>query len=285
MNVVRTVPGWIGAGLWLWLAAAAIAEPYPSPEDPFVTDLSGVIPDDTEARIEDTLKALRSETGVEMTVVTIPSRKTYDPSPSIEAFATGLFNTWGIGNKDRDDGILALIVTDDREMRLELGAGYDKGFDAVAQSVIDRAFLPRFKTGDYAGGIEAGTRETIDRIARRNAANLAPEPMGGTGLISWLVWGFVGLIGGLVVFGSRLKAMALRMTPCPQCGSRTLSRVTEDVIRATEDQEGLRNTITTCSTCGYRSVVPTTVSRTSRRRGGSGFGGGKSSGGGASGRW
>lgn len=153
--------------LWFATVTAAPAQAFPEPSDLYVNDLAGVIGSDAENRIRTVLKRTRAETGVELTVLTIKTRSAYDTSASIEAFATGLFNEWGIGDGDLNNGILILVATDDREMRIELGAGHAARYDPVAQEIIERFFLPQFREGDYSGGIEAGAREVVIRIAHR----------------------------------------------------------------------------------------------------------------------
>ena len=99
-----------------------VAEPYPAPSNPYLTDIAGIVSQETEVRLFTLLEQLEKDTGVEATVVTIPNREAYQPAaPSLEAFATGLFNAWGIGDPQRNDGILLLVIPEDRETRLELG--------------------------------------------------------------------------------------------------------------------------------------------------------------------
>ena len=136
----------------LCLSAPAKAETFPAHSDLFVNDHAGVLDPAAEDGLRATLGALATETGIEMTVLTIRSRDDYDPSASIEAFATGLFNDWGIGRADRNDGILVLVATADREMRIELGSAYGQGYDVLAQDIISRFFLPDFRAGDHQRG-------------------------------------------------------------------------------------------------------------------------------------
>ncbi len=157
----------LAAILWFATVAAAPAEAFPERSDLYVTALASAIGSAAENRIRTSLERLRADTGVELTVLTIATRSVYDPSASIETFATGLFNEWGIGDDNLHNGILILVVTDDREMRVELGAGHAVRYDPVAQEIIERFFLPRFRKGDYSGGIEAGVHEVVIRIAHR----------------------------------------------------------------------------------------------------------------------
>jgi uncharacterized protein len=146
----------------LWPLQAA-AQNYPDYTSTYVNDFAGVLDPPSEARITDMLKAVRAERDVEMTVVTINRRLDYGDSASMEAFATGLFNYWGIGDATRNDGIMILVLVEDREMRIELGAGYPLGFDDRAKRIIEHHFIPWFKQLDYQNGIEAGVAETIKR--------------------------------------------------------------------------------------------------------------------------
>jgi uncharacterized protein len=120
-----------------------------------------LLDDTAEQRIRDTLKELYRHTGIEMTVLTIQDMAVYGHFGPIEPFATALFNAWGIGNATRNDGVLILVSHLDRRMRIELGAGYAREFDARMQRVIDDAFLPRFRRDEYQQGLERGLDETI----------------------------------------------------------------------------------------------------------------------------
>ncbi len=130
--------------LMIFLPGLASADAFPGYDNPYVNDYAEVLDDATEATLHDTVKALRDDTGVELTVLTLPTRETYAPDSTIEDFATALFNHWGIGNRERNDGILILILTEDRSMRIELGEGYDSDYDLAAGFIINRDMIPHF---------------------------------------------------------------------------------------------------------------------------------------------
>jgi uncharacterized protein len=273
--------------IWGFLPGVAVSEPYPAPEDLYVNDLAEVISPEVEDRLRGELERLKAETGIEMTVLTLSSRAEFDASSSVEDFATRLFNGWGIGDADRNDGILALVLTDDREMRLELGSGYNQGFDPLAQDLINRYFKPAFIEGDYSAGIEKGTLETITRIAKRHAENLQPEALQDTGRkISngrLMIVAFAAVIGFIAV-RRRIGDIWLRFRNCPQCGRRGLHRHRQPPKATSTDATGL--SVTECRNCDYHDEREYRVSRGSRSGSSRGsFGGGRSSGGGASGRW
>ena len=92
----------------------------PKPITPYVTDYADVLSPEDEARITVKLRDLRRDPGNQVAVITMPNRMGAD-LPDIEAYATRLFNSWGIGDAARNDGAMILVVVDDREARLELG--------------------------------------------------------------------------------------------------------------------------------------------------------------------
>lgn len=263
------------------------AEPFPAPTSTTVNDVAQLLPDATEARIADQLAELRSRTGIEMAVLTLHRRADFDPSDSLEQFATRLFNGWGIGDAARDDGILILVLSDDREMRIELGAGYSPEYDIPAQDIVNRVMLPAFRDGRMADGIEAGTTATIRDIAERHAEGLpAPTRPAGQGPRGWMV-----ALLGIAAIGVLWKRHDIwgalgSVARCPSCGRRGLQRsrkVTREPTRL-DPGRGLRRQ--RCPGCGWHEDKDFSLPRLrATRSGGGSFGGGSSSGGGASGRW
>ncbi len=277
------------AFLFILLPTFTYAQTYPDYESVYVNDYAGIIDAQTKERLVDQLKSLRQDHDVEATVLTIGSRKTYGDSPSLEYFATGLFNKWGIGNSDRNDGILILVVRDDREMRVELGSGYGRGFNRAAKETIENYFLPSFRNDKYAQGIERGTTEIIRRIALPFAEG-RPEPADSevsaksTGRFAI----FTAMIG-FVLFSIRRKIgdLLIRFRKCPNCGRNGLRRKRETLFSATSTTTGQGKSTTTCDYCDYYKTDTYIIPRrsTSSTSSSGGFGGGSSSGGGASGRW
>ena len=279
----------IFAFLFILLPTFTYAQNYPEFETTYVNDYADIIDEQTEKRLTDQLKTLRQDHDVEATVLTIDSRKTYGDSPSLEYFATGLFNKWGIGNSDRNDGILILVIRNDREMRVELGSGYGTGFNRAAQETIDDYFLPSFRNDKYAQGIERGTTEIIRRIALPFAQG-RPEPAESerSGKFDARIAIFIAMIS-FVLFALRRKIgdLLLRFKKCPNCGRSGLRRKRETLYSATSTTTGQGKSTTTCDYCDYYKtdtyIIPRRSSSSTSSSGG--FGGGSSSGGGASGRW
>ncbi|MDP1670301.1 TPM domain-containing protein [Phaeovulum sp.] len=276
---------------------AAGAEAYPIYASTAVNDYANLLEPDMEAKVVAEIEALRADTGVELTVLTIETRWAYDPSPSIEAFATGLFNTWGIGDAARDDGILILVVRDDREMRIELGSGYNPEYDLPAQDIINNVMLPEFRAERYDLGILTGTRAVADHIARRfaglpmrdGAVPIGAPSGGGGGLVFGIVFSEVLFGAGVLalIFRRRIGQMIDRYRSCPECGQRGLHTERHVLVQPTSHTRGQGETISRCTHCSWSRTKSYTIPDTSSSSSSSGgsFGGGSSSGGGASGRW
>lgn len=275
------------------LASPLAAQPFPNPDTTLVNDFAGVLDAGSEARIADSLQRLRDDHGIQMTVVTIGSRRDYGEFDTIESFATGMFNAWGVGSAARNDGIMVLVANVDREMRIELGAGYPAIWSEVAASVIQNSFQPAFRNGDMQRGIENGTVQTIRQIAVPFAQGRAPrvpardatEPVDDDTPLPWPLIGF--LAAGAALVARRPVGDALtRLRPCPKCNRRATRRDRRILDRATRTQAGTREDRRYCTHCDYEDRRIVTIPRRRNRSGGSSsFGGGRSSGGGASGRW
>lgn len=270
------------ACLSLIFATAALAQDFPPPISPFVNDFADLLSDEDEAALTSRLKLLRDDAGVEMTLVTILRRADYGKSDSIENFATGLFNNWGIGNASRNDGILVLVAREDREMRIELGTGYDGTWNRAALLVIEDYFLPSFRADNYARGILTGMDQTIAGIARRFIDGDQAETGEDEDNSLVIFAAVIGLIA-LLIARRRLSDWFTRYRACPSCGRRGLRASREVTREATEEEIGQGLRTVSCAYCEYSDHSSYTISQKSSDD--SSFGGGSSSGGGASGRW
>lgn len=255
---------------------------YPDYSSTTVNDFAGLLNAEQSEVLEQTLQTLRKDTGVEMTVVTLNRQATYNPDISMEEFATGLFNHWGVGDAGKNDGVMVLVLYQDRAMRIELGAGFGPEWDRTAKTVIERSFLPKFRENYFATGILHGVDDTIKTIVVPFKAG--EEPPATSDGSFWLILVTIpfALIFGWRWIGDRLA----RFGTCPQCATRGTIRVSRRVLTsATTSNSGAGERRRTCQSCGFSDVDTYVISRKSRSSGGSGFGGGRSSGGGASGKW
>ncbi len=128
----------------------------------WVTDMVDMLSPEAEAQINQMISKLEQENGTEITVVTVPTTK---PSSTPKAFTTELFNTWGIGKKGKDNGILFLVSKGDRRTEIETGYGVEEILpDALVGSIIRKQVTPKFKKGKFEAGILAGTKSLIKEL-------------------------------------------------------------------------------------------------------------------------
>lgn len=262
----------------------------PAPLSDTVNDFAGLLSPEETARIADLLTAGRSETGVHVVLVTMGRIADHGGAGQrIEDYAKALFNDWGIGASDRNDGILILAAIEDREIRIALGSGYPVIWDNAAQRVIDREILPAFRENRYTAGLEAGASGVFDRIARpyTTGQDLPAEPT------DWLGLGLFAVVGAFILFFLAMILRPLigrlrnRLRPCPDCHRRGLIQTDEVLTAATTTAAGLGRHRIRCPSCGWHHQEDRSLPKQSAYRspGGGGFGGGSSSGGGATGRW
>lgn len=139
---------------------------FPPPPDSPVLDQAGIIPDADEAALDAKLREYNARTGRAVIVATVSSLD----GETIEMYAVRLFEKWGIGGKESDQGLLLLIAPTERKMRIEVGYGLHQYVtDALSGRIIRNDITPRFKQGDMAGGISAGVEALITQLDRTPA--------------------------------------------------------------------------------------------------------------------
>jgi len=151
----------------LLFSASAQAQTYPDFEDLYINDYADILTVAQEQTLRAKLVELKTARDVEFTILTIPSMTDYGHSGAIEPFATGLFNTWGIGNADRNDGVLFLIALNDRKMRIEVGSGYGSELDYDMKQILDTEVRSQFRQEAYFAGIDEGTNRIIYAVTDR----------------------------------------------------------------------------------------------------------------------
>ncbi len=139
---------------------------FPAYDTIYVNDHANLLDGPTEQRLTDYLKEAEAR-GTQITVLTINQLSTYNAGPTIEPFATELFNHWGVGHADKNNGVMVLVSRFDRKMRIEIGAGYSWSWNAKMKRIIDDTFIPYFKRDEYQVGIEQGVIETIKVVTGR----------------------------------------------------------------------------------------------------------------------
>ena len=116
------------------------------------------------AEIDSKLAALEAKTTDQLVVVTLNSLQGYD----IADYGYQLGRAWGIGQKGKNNGVLLIVAPNEHDVRIEVGYGLEGDLtDAVSRLIIENAILPRFRAGDYPGGIAARRRRHHQGAHRR----------------------------------------------------------------------------------------------------------------------
>ncbi|XSG81703.1 MAG: TPM domain-containing protein [Methyloligella sp. ZOD6] len=168
-----------------------------------VVDNADLLEPGQETALSAKLKALEEETTDQLVVVTLPSLEGYP----IETYGYLLGRHWGIGTAKLDNGVLLIVAPNERKVRIEVGYGLEgKLTDALSHLIIENAILPRFRDGDFPGGIAAGVDDI--RLALSGKAEelkqRAVPPQHGDDELDWfsiLIW-IVIFICVIYFFGS-----------------------------------------------------------------------------------
>jgi uncharacterized protein len=152
--------------LALGLAWAQAAVP---PLTARVTDLTGTLTREQQAGLERMLQEFEARKGSQLAVLMVPSTA----PEAIEPYALRVAEQWKIGRKKVDDGAIMVVAKDDRALRIEVGYGLEGALnDATANRIIRELIVPRFREGDFYGGINAG----LDRMMRVIDGEPLPAP-------------------------------------------------------------------------------------------------------------
>ncbi len=142
-------------------AAAAFEVPYLGGR---VNDHAGMIGSEARGRLEAKLRSHEERTGVQVAILTVESLE----GESIEDVSMRVAETWKLGRKGKDDGVLLLVARRERKMRIEVGYGLEGVLtDAIGRRILDERIGPRFRAGDYAGGFDAGVDAVVGVLEGR----------------------------------------------------------------------------------------------------------------------
>ncbi|HMM47347.1 MAG TPA: TPM domain-containing protein [Thiobacillaceae bacterium] len=217
---------WVSGFLLLLLLVAAAWAQVAVPElTRRVTDLTGTLAADQAAMLESKLAAFESRQGSQIAVLIVPSTQPED----IAQFGIRVAEQWKIGRAKVDDGVILVVARDDRTMRLEVGYGLEGAIpDAVAKRVIAETIAPRFRVGDYYGGIDAGVAQLMGLIEGEQLPSPTAVVRDGGGDAPFVLLVIGGLVagwllsllmsrpaaGGLAALGSGVAgAMLIGLTP------------------------------------------------------------------------
>jgi uncharacterized protein len=156
--------------LLLCFAFTAAAEVAVPPLSGRVVDQTATLTGDEVASLNQTLKEFEARKGSQIAVLIVP---TTEPE-AIEQYSIRLAEAWKIGRKKIDDGAILLVAKNDRKLRIEVGYGLEGALtDVTTKRIIDEIITPKFRSGDFAGGISAG----VDQIIRVIDGEALPAPV------------------------------------------------------------------------------------------------------------
>jgi len=160
---------------WAGVAAADVAVPQLTGR---VVDQTGTLSPSDIASLTQRLKDLESRKGSQVAVLIVPTTQ----PESIEQFSIRVAEAWKIGRKKIDDGALLVIAKNDHRMRIEVGYGLEGSLtDVTAHRIIDEVITPRFRAGDFTGGISDGVGRIIAVIDGEPLPPPAPKASSGSG--------------------------------------------------------------------------------------------------------
>ena len=162
------------AGLAAQPGGAARAEAAIPPLKARVTDLTGTLNAQQTGELEARIAAFESRRGSQIAVLLLPTTKPEE----IEQYSIRVAEAWKIGRKKVDDGMILVVAKDDRRLRIEVGYGLEGAIpDSVAKRVIDERITPRFRDGDFYGGV----RDGVDQLIKLAEGEKLPPPQAAAG--------------------------------------------------------------------------------------------------------
>lgn len=240
----------------------------------YVCNPEGILSAAATDSIDRMLYALEQQTGIETVVAVVPSIGEEDCFD----FSHRLLNEWGVGKKEKNNGLVILLVTDQRCIQFYTGYGLEGDLpDAICKRIQTREMIPYLKDRNWDAGMVAGVRAVCARLDGSMENDTEEEEDLSIGAALLIFMGFFG-IGLLVVY------LAMRAaSKCPNCGQHKLQRSGSTLISR---HNGIKteNVTYTCRNCGHQVVRrQESYDENYRGRGGSGpviFGGGGGFGGG-----
>lgn len=202
----------------------------PRYKDVYVNDFADILSPKTEETVREYLIGLFDRSGIEASVLTVPRMGDYGDWTDIEDFGRAVFDGWGIGDAERNDGLLITIAVLDREMWVTPGAGVSVSKDPSIQYIVDRNFLPQFKNGGYDEGVISGTAALVELVGDIHPDDVDRPPLsrGWSVILRWIfniqqvLVVLVSIPAMLAMWLARGRYLSgkygrARRKPCPKC--------------------------------------------------------------------
>jgi uncharacterized protein len=156
----------------------SFAQDFPEKSTTLVTDYTNTLSADEKQRLENKLVAFDDSTSIQIAVVMLRSIGDYD----VNEYATELGRRWGVGHQGKNNGIVVLVAKDDRKLSIQTGYGLEGALpDVITQQIRVKEMNPRFKEGDFYGGLDAGTEAIIKYTKGEYKADAKPARVKNTG--------------------------------------------------------------------------------------------------------
>lgn len=157
----------------LLAASWSVAVELPAMPRNYVVDQAGIVDDGVEGKLNGYLLELEQKTTAQVVVLTVPSLE----GQSLEEFSLSVAERWKLGQKDRDNGVLILIASEDRKYRFEIGYGLEGVLPDSLVGTIGRQYMvPNFKKADYSTGIAAAVVVVANEIAGDSGVEITGMP-------------------------------------------------------------------------------------------------------------
>ena len=205
---------WLVGAIWGgWLLVAPALAQLPVPAlSAHVMDTTATLKPEQIAQLEAKLTAFEQSKGTQMVFLLVPTTEPED----IASYANRVANTWKIGRKDVGDGLLLIVAKNDRKVRIEVAKTLEGAIpDLAAKRIIDQAITPRFKAGDFAGGLDGAADQLMARVTGEGLPEPAAAASGQAAGFDWTniaIFAFfaIPVIGAVArsMLGSKLGALA-----------------------------------------------------------------------------
>jgi len=198
---MRKLAGWWLACMLACAPAFAFAQqlaPIPTLDKP-VVDTTGTLDPTQVAALDTQARALQKRKGAQLQILMVPTTQ----PETIEQYTVRAFEQYKLGRKGVDDGVMVVVAKDDRRVRIEPGYGLEGAIpDAIANRVIQEYFVPKFRQGDYGGGLIDGTAVLVKLIdGEALPAPMADNHARDEGKGNWLFALFAAFIAAQVARG------------------------------------------------------------------------------------
>lgn len=213
----------------------------------YVTDPDNILTPEARNNMDQMLYQLEQKTGIQTVVAVVQSigeTECFD-------FCHQLLNSWGVGQKGKDNGLVILLVTDQRCIQFYTGYGLEGPLpDAICKRIQTRDMIPYLKDGRWSEGMEAGIRATCAHLDGSAPVGNPDEGENGAPSPALLLLGVFGILAVALLIGILAQRAASR---CPQCGQHKLQRSSSILV---SNFRGVRTEDVTyiCRHCGHKVV-------------------------------